>query len=931
MSRLSFLFLFSLSQILLLSCGPSGRSGEAVTQNDNTDSSDNSDVAVSEFSVNYTCEYFGFSTSTSNSSCVSGTSVVALSSLENSTSEWKSAMGYMQIAEGNTYLSEFGKTHNGSGIKIALVGSGVNQVNSKLNLSADSINYGYLNTSSDIYSEIITPTSGANAKSHWHNDTYNAEGELITISYNDYKLSNDICDATNISACEGELYSSYNYMKSYDDGGIDQVIDKDILTFGYNDVVNGTNLASIMVKNEAGDMMGAASGAELVSVKTQFTYRKDIYSAEYDQDNSTITEDTIDSGTFIMEDNTGEVLYNAVLYASEKSDVILFNNNEFEGGTEHKYYTKIGDNLTPGTRSSWARTYDDSNTHFNNVKSILNDENKIFVTPVGNELMSQIIMADTASGGREYSTFFAVADVNVSGYNLSNEEDDYGQKTVTVITLDESSTFKNDYDCTGFADHKCLIAPNTSFAYDSSGNYEAMSVDQYSGSAYVAAIIAKIKSAYGATLTDQDIVNKIFATTVKPADITGCNKESGNCGAGMVNFYELVKNANNDSPTTSINGVAYDLADSTISLSGVFGDGFSSNALALLDKAVFFDDYNFTYNADLVSKVSNDIDFSLSVDSLISKSEYSVKSENVSLQNLSYNVTTTEKNEVHKQHLVTDNYAKENNVSIDNFTFNNKFNDVLDVSLSLSKVYNAKITTENSNISKTKGYTSFNEHDSDILSTSLQLTKDLTFDNVVLSSDDTTSNITNFTLNKFDNILALSFGYLKESNSILGANTSGAFGDNTHTETKYINFQALRNIADYELYASMSIGNSKVDSKNSMLSNFSDLETRELQFSLSKNLNKGKLGFSYVEPLRVSSGQATLTVPTSRDISGNIYYDSEVISFATNGKERNYELFLNYDLAENSRLKFNLVHAKDYGHVKGNNNNLIALTFNKLF
>ncbi len=931
MSRLSFLFLFSLSQILLLSCGPSGRSGEAVTQNDNTDSSDNSDVAVSEFSVNYTCEYFGFSTSTTNSSCVSGTSVVALSSLENSTSEWKSAMGYMQIAEGNTYLSEFGKTHNGSGIKIALVGSGVNQVNSKLNLSADSINYGYLNTSSDIYSEIITPTSGANAKSHWHNDTYNAEGELITISYNDYKLSNDICDATNISACEGELYSSYNYMKSYDDGGIDKLVDKDILTFGYNDVVNGTNLASIMVKDEAGDMMGAASGAELVSVKTQFTYRKNIYSAEYDQANSTITENTIDSDTFIMEDNTGEVLYNAVLYASEKSDVILFNNNEFEGGTEHKYYTKIGDNLTPGTRSSWARTYDDSNTHFNNVKSILNDENKIFVTPVGNELLSQIIMADTASGGREYSTFFAVADVNVSGYNLSDAEDDYGQKTVTNITLNSSDIFKNNYDCTGFANDKCLIAPNTSFAYDSSGNYTAMSDDQYSGSAYVAAIIAKIKSAYGTTLTDQDIVNKIFATTVKPADITGCDTGSGNCGAGMVNFYELVKNANNDSPTTSINGVAYDLADSTISLSGVFGDGFSSNAMALLDKAVFFDDYNFTYNADLVSKVSNDIDFSLSVDSLISKSEYSVKSENVSLQNLSYNVTTTEKNEVHKQHLVTDNYAKENNVSIDNFTFNNKFNDVLDVSLSLSKVYNAKITTENSNISKTKGYTSFNEHDSDILSTSLQLTKDLTFDNVVLSSDDTTSNITNFTLNKFDNILALSFGYLKESNSILGANTSGAFGDNTHTETKYINFQALRNIADYELYASMSIGNSKVDSKNSMLSNFSDLETRELQFSLSKNLNKGKLGFSYVEPLRVSSGQATLTVPTSRDISGNIYYDSEVISFATNGKERNYELFLNYDLAENSRLKFNLVHAKDYGHVKGNNNNLIALTFNKLF
>ena len=966
-----FAVFLSFFQLLLLSCGPSGRSGEAVTQYDEGDTGAGN-LVISNITPQYTCEYFGYSTA-NNGNCIgtvissSGVSTAAdasynLTDLNNDSSKWKSALAYMQVAEGNAYLGELGKSFNGDGVKIALVGSGVNQVADSLNLSDLSKNYGYLNTASsnvgEIYYDIVNPReadstgTGFVSKSIWYDGTVSDSGALNQVAYDDYKDSMNICDSSTIESapCANDVYSLYNYYKADENGNTEtQLIDQDILTYGYNDVANGTNLASIMVKDGAKYMVGAASEAELISVKTQFIYNKYIY--QYQNGSSSSFNDNKDDN-WVLEDNTGKILFDAVYYAAAEAeaDIILFNNHERsddETGNKHPYFYKQDDTF-PKSERSWSRIYNEAtNVNFTSIKNILNDQDKIFITPVANILLADLIKDDTPSDGKSYDTFFAVADANIASfvncspgndsdncviYADNNGKDQYNQNIIATITLEPENEFKNDFNCMGFEQDKCLIAPASLYALDSNGDYSLVDANEYSGSAYVAAIIAKLRSAYTeAELSNDDIVRKIFATTIAAENITGCGES--NCGAGMINFYQIIRNIN-EATDRAINvaGLNYNLDHTAISLSGIFGDGFNTNSAALLSKAVFFDDYNFTYNAKLNDKVSNKLALNSALDSLISRPKYQISQDKFALKNISYDITKTVKNYANSKYLTVENQQDENIVSVNNFTVHGNLTNKLAISVALSADYDNKIGKNNGNISATKGYASLHEENSDILASKLNLTDNLTIDNILLKSDNALTNITNFTLhNKLTDKLALSFGYLKETDAILGSKTSGAFGDNSSANTKYVNLQLLHNVADIELYGSLSFGNSEVSNRNSILSDFSTLKTRELQISATKKAKNGNFGLAYIEPLRVTSGQATLTVPVARDVANNIYYEDARLSFATLGKERNYEFFINYDLATKSKLKLNLAHIKDYGHIKGNDNSLIALSFNKLF
>ncbi len=428
----TYLFVVFLAsfQLLLLSCGPSGRSGEAVTQYDDGDTgADN--LVISYITPQYTCEYFGYSTAYGTGNCIgtvistSGVSTAAsasysLTDLNNDSSKWKSALAYMQVAEGNAYLGELGKSFNGDGVKIALVGSGVNQVADTLNLSDLSKNYGYLNTASsnvgEIYYDIVnlreadSTGTGFVSKSIWYNGTVSDSGSLNQVAYDDYKDSMNICDSSTIESapCANDIYSLYNYYKEDTSGNPEtQLIDEDVLTYGYNDVANGTNLASIMVKNGTEDMVGAASEAELISVKTQFIYNKYIY--QY-QNGSSSSFNYNKDDNWVLEDNTGKILLDAVTYAAANSDIILFNNHErYDAGTNgntHKYFYKQGDNFYTSERS-WSRIYNEAtNENFSKIKNILNDQDKIFITPVANILLADLIKADTLSERKSYDTFF---------------------------------------------------------------------------------------------------------------------------------------------------------------------------------------------------------------------------------------------------------------------------------------------------------------------------------------------------------------------------------------------------------------------------------------------------------------------------------------------------------------------------------------------
>ena len=84
--------------------------------------------------------------------------------------------------------------------------------------------------------------------------------------------------------------------------------------------------------------------------------------------------------------------------------------------------------------------------------------------------------------------------------------------------------------------------------------------------------------------------------------------------------------------------------------------------------------------------------------------------------------------------------------------------------------------------------------------------------------------------------------------------------------------------------------------------------------------------------MRIIKGSAELDIPVARDDDGNIYRFNKKFSLIPQGREKNYEVFINRNINENQNLRMNFILQTQAGNVKNNiNNHLAVLTYNKYF
>lgn len=154
--------------------------------------------------------------------------------------------------------------------------------------------------------------------------------------------------------------------------------------------------------------------------------------------------------------------------------------------------------------------------------------------------------------------------------------------------------------------------------------------------------------------------------------------------------------------------------------------------------------------------------------------------------------------------------------------------------------------------------------------------------------------------------VSLNAGVLVEQNSLLGSETSGAFAiDSSNTYHTGISARyALTN--DISLIGNYNFGVTKVStSSDSIFTNFNALTSNSLaagvEFANVSN-EKDVLGFTASQPLRVSSGQAGLTLPVDVASNGSVIYQNKNINLTPTGREFDIESYYNVKFGYNSEF-----------------------------
>ncbi|MGB0843138.1 MAG: S8 family serine peptidase [Alphaproteobacteria bacterium] len=165
--------------------------------------------------------------------------------------------------------------------------------------------------------------------------------------------------------------------------------------------------------------------------------------------------------------------------------------------------------------------------------------------------------------------------------------------------------------------------------------------------------------------------------------------------------------------------------------------------------------------------------------------------------------------------------------------------------------------------------------------------------------------------------MSFNAGQMFERGSLLNSYSQGAFAFQGNNVTNFASMSAKYNLTkNVNLFASYSRGHTQGRAQSmGLVSSISNLKSEAFSVAMATSQTKllnvfsngfagklkgatDKLTFSVSQPLRIVSGKANLSVPTARDIDGNITVINEAVSLAPQGRQIDAEL--NYTLILNS-------------------------------
>ncbi len=497
-------------------------------------------------------------------------------------------------------------------------------------------------------------------------------------------------------------------------------------------------------------------------------------------------------------------------------------------------------------------------------------------------------------------------------------------------------------------------------------------------SSYVAGAAAILRAAWPQLTAAQTVNILLNSATDLRADgvaIDGSNPGDGVddvYGNGLLNLYAAVQARGQHllPASSSVSSAGFDVGNSSIIGSPVFGDALSYNLDPVVSQAVFFDDYGRDYKANLNQKISNSSSGAFSLDSTMFSS-YSttelplrfgeggeVRGElkiSFLANNLNFNgdgfSPSFSQNIFGIKHLTYDR-SKYDPQLIGNSNISTSYTHKIDQDFKLGfqsnyyKSYDEESFTKQFNFLSGGNQHSFesleNRRSSSFAASDTTTNKKLFFSQKLGENFSTSFSYSNsgngtspikftnadnrmfesglkYDLNKKTQFGA-TYGDLKEYNNyFLGAQSTGAFSGGSNPKTKFFKINSRQKIRD-NLYFTSSYSEGKTDLAGNdvgIFREFKDVRSRGFSSALLADTKFGLIGVSYTEPLRVYSGSARVNIPTGY-ADGGVTRLEQNVSLKPKGREKDFELFFSKALDESSSLSLNAILQQERGNIKNN-------------
>lgn len=162
-------------------------------------------------------------------------------------------------------------------------------------------------------------------------------------------------------------------------------------------------------------------------------------------------------------------------------------------------------------------------------------------------------------------------------------------------------------------------------------------------------------------------------------------------------------------------------------------------------------------------------------------------------------------------------------------------------------------------------------------------------------------------IDAIDGTVSFNAGGVDESGRILGSSSSGAFGSTNSTMTYFEGINAEMKVAkNFSFVGGYEMGQSSVSqSASAFNTQYGTLNSQSFHVGMVADQvfdARDKMGFVVSQPIRVSSGNVNVTVPTQRDYFGNILSSNENLSAADTGHELDLQGF--YSLHQSNSTSF---------------------------
>ncbi|WP_263082016.1 S8 family serine peptidase [Endozoicomonas sp. Mp262] len=173
----------------------------------------------------------------------------------------------------------------------------------------------------------------------------------------------------------------------------------------------------------------------------------------------------------------------------------------------------------------------------------------------------------------------------------------------------------------------------------------------------------------------------------------------------------------------------------------------------------------------------------------------------------------------------------------------------------------------------------------------------------------------------------LQLGTLEEASSWLGTSGSGAWSFNSGSDTLItgINIDYKLN-TNTHLLLSYFYSRTDGEQQGGLLKSSSQLFSTSFSAGLMGSFGQQwQYGFFVTQPLRLTNGSATLTLPTGYE-GYNLAFSDIAIDLAPKGRHLEYELALSWKPEYLDYVRLNILRVEDYGNIPGNDDSLLLFS-----